>query len=165
MSLTVRPYRRGGWEIDITTRMPNGSRYRERCKAPVSSKSAAQRWREDRERYLLRDGHAEPKKEVPTLNEFAPRFLEGASANRQKASTVEAKRSILTNHLLPHVGAKRLDAVTAEDVAQLKYQLRARTPKTPRQGFTTLRSTRGWVGDGGRRKCEVECLEAVSWGG
>src|ERR1700730_12223872 len=46
MSVTVRPYRRGGWEVDITFRLPNGSRHRERNKAPATSKSAAQRWGE-----------------------------------------------------------------------------------------------------------------------
>ena len=130
MSITLRPYRRGGWEVDITLRLPNGSRHRERSKAPVSGKSAAQRWGEDRERHLLQHGPAQPKKEVPTLKDFASRFLEGASANRQKASTVAAKQSILTNHLLPHVGAKRLDEVTPEDIARLKYGLRGRSPKT-----------------------------------
>ena len=29
MSVKVRPYRRGGWEVDITTRLPNGTRRRE----------------------------------------------------------------------------------------------------------------------------------------
>ena len=56
MSVRVRPYRAGGWEVDITVRLPNGSRLRERSKAPVSSKSAAQRWGEDRERHLLQHG-------------------------------------------------------------------------------------------------------------
>ena len=54
---------------------PNGKRHRERCKAPVSSKSAAQRWGEERERHLLIHGLDEPKKEVPTLKEFAGGFL------------------------------------------------------------------------------------------
>jgi hypothetical protein len=85
MSVTVRKYRRGGWEVDITLRLPNGSRLRERSKAPVSSKSGAHRWGEDRERHLVQHGPAQPKKEVPTLEQFAPRFLDGyARANRQK---------------------------------------------------------------------------------
>src|SRR5262245_27665427 len=45
MSVKVRPYRKGkrpGWEVDITFRLPNGQRHRERSKAPVASKSAAQ---------------------------------------------------------------------------------------------------------------------------
>jgi len=56
MSVKIRPYRHGGWEVDITVRLPNGSRRRERSKAPVSSKSAAVRWGEDRERHLLQHG-------------------------------------------------------------------------------------------------------------
>ena len=37
MSVKVRKYRKGGWEVDITCRLPDGSRMRERCKAPASS--------------------------------------------------------------------------------------------------------------------------------
>ena len=35
MSVKVRPYRSGGWEVDITFRLPNGHKHRERSKAPV----------------------------------------------------------------------------------------------------------------------------------
>ena len=48
MSVTVRRYRRGGWEVDILFRLPEGTRHRERSRAPASSKSAALRWGEDR---------------------------------------------------------------------------------------------------------------------
>ena len=49
------------------------------------------------------------------------RFLEGhARANRQKPSTVVTKESILRVHLIPLLGAKRLDAITNEDVQRLK---------------------------------------------
>ena len=65
MSVVVRPYRRGGWEVDITFRLPTG---RDSGNArPALSKSAAQRWAEDRERYLLQHGPPKPHKEVPTL--------------------------------------------------------------------------------------------------
>ena len=56
MSVTLRPYRSGGWEVDITIRLPDGTQYRERKRASRFSKSAAQRWAEDRERYLLQHG-------------------------------------------------------------------------------------------------------------
>lgn len=56
MSVKVRPYRNGGWEVDIHYRLPNGRRDRERSRAPVSSKSAALRWGQDRERYLALHG-------------------------------------------------------------------------------------------------------------
>src|SRR5438128_12499598 len=102
MSVRVVPYQTGGWEVDIRLRLPNGSRYRERRVISHSSKSAALRWGQDRERYVLQHGPAEPKKEVPTLEEFAPRFLDGhARANRQKPSGIAATGMILRVHLIP----------------------------------------------------------------
>jgi integrase len=139
MSVRIRPYRRGGWEVDITIRQPNGARFRERSKARVSSKSAAQRWGEDRERHLLLHGPSQPKKEVPTLEEFASRFLDGhARANRQKPSGIAAKDSILRVHLIPLLGSKRLDAITTEDVQNVKRRLAERTPKTINNVLTVL---------------------------
>src|ERR1700676_4485649 len=131
MSVTVRPYRRGGWEVDILFRLPDGSRHRERCKAPMASKSAAQRWGEDRERHLLQHGPLHPKKEVPTLSEFTDRFLDGyARANRQKPSGIAAKETILNVHLIPMLGIKKIDAITSEQVQHLKERLAHRAPKT-----------------------------------
>ena len=139
MSVTVRPYRRGGWEVDITFRLPNGTRHRERSKAPVSSKSAAQRWGEDRERHLVQHGLPQPKKEVPTLEEFAPRFMDGhARANRQKPSGIAAKESILSIHLIPLLGAMKLDAITNERVQGIKTHLTDRAPKTVNNVLTVL---------------------------
>jgi integrase len=139
MSVTVRPYRRGGWEVDITTRRPNGSRYRERCKAPVSSKSAAQRWGEDRERHLLQQDPAQPKKEALTVKEFWPRFLEShARANRQKPSGIAAKEMIARVHLLPRLGDQPLDAISTESVQRLKATLAAKAPKTVNNVLTVL---------------------------
>lgn len=138
MSVTIRPYRKGGWEVDITTRLPDGSRYRERTKAPCTSKTAAQRWGDDRERHVLRHGVAPPK-EVPTLAEFAPRFVDGHSrANRQKPSSIAATESVLKWHLVPALGHKRLDAITNEQVQRLKLALAHRAPKTVNNVLTVL---------------------------
>ena len=77
MSVTIRPYRRGGWEADIRVVTPDGARQiRERKRVPVSSRSAATRWAEGRERILfqrLMDPPKDPipQKEVPTIQEFA----------------------------------------------------------------------------------------------
>ena len=101
MSVTVKPYSRG-WQVDVLTRLPDGSRYRERRRLRLSSKSAALRWGQDHERHVLRHGRPQAKKEVPTLEEFAPRFLDGhARANRQKPSGIAAKEVIVRVHLLP----------------------------------------------------------------
>ncbi|HVZ23395.1 MAG TPA: tyrosine-type recombinase/integrase [Vicinamibacterales bacterium] len=126
----VVPYKKGGWMIDVRTRFHDGSRFRER-RVLFTSKSAAQRWGEERERHLLVHGAPVPKKEVPTLSEFAPRFIEGhAQANRQKPSTIAAKENILKVHLLPLLGTHRLDRVTNEDVQMVKAKLQDRSPKT-----------------------------------
>jgi hypothetical protein len=54
MSVPIRPYRRGGWEVDIRVVTPDGTReFRVRKRAPVSSRSAAARWAEGRERVLF----------------------------------------------------------------------------------------------------------------
>src|SRR4029077_11868712 len=110
MSVTIRPYRRGGWEVDIRVVLPDDSEHRQRRKAPVASKSAALRWAEDRERewyYQLTHPkpNNEPAKEVPTLREFARRFLDGHDrANRHKPSGIAGKESILNRHLIPLLG-------------------------------------------------------------
>lgn len=160
--VTVRPYRRGGWEVDITTRLPNGSRHRERKRVSHASKSAAQRWGQNRERHLLQHGPSQPQKEVSTFEEFVPRFLDGhARANRQKPSGIAATESIVKWHLLPAFGAKRLDAITNEQVQRLKLALAHRAPKTVNNVLTVLstllKKAVEW-GDLDRLPCTIRLL-------
>ena len=139
MSVGVRPYRRGGWHVDIRLVLPDGKRFRERKVFKTASKSAAQRWGQERERHLLRSGPPQHTKEVPTLEVFAPTFLEGhARANRQKPSTIAAKEMILRVHLVPRLGSRRLDTITNEQVQQLKRALSAKAAKTVNNVLTVL---------------------------
>jgi integrase len=139
MSVTIRSYRRGGWEVNIRTKLPDGTRYRERSRAPVSSKTAAQRWGEDRERHVVQHGLPQQHKEVPTLNEFAPRFLDGyVRANRQKPSGIAGEQSVLKWHLLPALGDQRLNAITNEHVQRVKLKLASKSPKTVNNVLTVL---------------------------
>ena len=139
MSVGVRPYRRGGWQVDIRLVLPDGRRFRERKVFKTASKSATQRWGQERERHLLRSGPPKHTKEVPTLAVFAPTFLEGhARANRQKPSTIAAKEMILRVHLVPRLGSGRLDTITNEQVQQLKRALSAKTAKTVNNVLTVL---------------------------
>ena len=138
MSITLRPYRRGGWEVDITVRLPNGSQYRERNARPAS-RNRRQRWAQDRERYLLQHGPPEANKEVPTLEAFALRFVDGhARANRHKPSGIASIESILKWHLVPTLGLNRLDAITNEQVQRIKLTLSNRAPKTVNNVLTVL---------------------------
>jgi integrase len=140
MSFTIRPFRNGGWEIDIVLTLPNGEKIRERRKAPVASKSDAKKWAQERERHLLQHGRpqrrgakqpATEEKTTPTFAEFVPRYLaDHVKANREKPSTQKAKRGICANHLIPAFGHLRLDAITTEDIQRLKLALAERAPKT-----------------------------------
>jgi hypothetical protein len=119
MSVNIRLHPRGGWDVDIRVLLATGDRYRERRKLDASySKTTAREWGERRERELLLNGR-KIRKEVPTLEAFAPRFIEGyARANRQKPSGIAAKDSILRLHLIPELGSRRLDRITNEQVQQ-----------------------------------------------
>ncbi len=146
MSVTIRPYLGGDqWEVDVRITFPDGREYRERKKAPVTGKSAALRWAQDRERYLLREGPPRRdetvQKEVETLRAFGPRFVDGyARANQHKPSGIAAKATILTRHLYPAFGEKALNAITTEDVQQFKVRLRndKKSAKTVNNILTVL---------------------------
>jgi integrase len=139
MSVKIRPYRNGGYEVDITVTLPDGTRHRERRKAPVASKSAARHWGRDRERELCIHGPVPKRGRVPTLSDFAPRFLNGyAVANRQKPSGIVAKETILRLHLDPLFGAKRLDKIGNEDIQRLKSRLKGMAPKTVNNVLSVL---------------------------
>jgi integrase len=76
---------------------------------------------------------------VPTLKEFAPRFLEGhAQANRLKPTTQRDHETILRVHLVPALGEKQLDTITTGDVQRLKAALSERSAKTTNNVLVVL---------------------------
>src|SRR5262249_52843618 len=124
--------------VEVRVLLASGKWHRERRLLSLS-KSNATRWGQDRERELIQHGPAPKKLEVATLEQFAPRFLDGHTrANRQKPSGVTATESILKNHLVPLLGTKRLDAVTNEVVQRLKHALQRRSAKTTNNVLTVL---------------------------
>jgi integrase len=146
--------------VDIVIRLDNGQTFRERRKSPVASKSGSQRWGQDRERHVLKYG-PEPKRptpralaavdvpiqtegapkgrEVPTLAEFAPRYIQGyARANREKESSIDSKETHLRVHLLPKFGHKRLDELRQEDIQLLKGAMAELSNKTVNNVLTTF---------------------------
>lgn len=124
--------------MDIRLVLPDGEPFRER-KRITASKSAATRRGQERERHLLQHGSPRPKKEVPTLKQFAPRFVDGhARANRQKPSGIAARELLLRVHLVPFLGRKLLDAITNEDVQRLKTWMVTKSPKTVNNALAVL---------------------------
>lgn len=136
MSVKVRSYSGGRYEVDIRFQLPNGDVFRRRLVAPVTSVSAAKRWAEAKERDLFAKavrGEGDLPKTTKTLADFAPKFLDDyARANGQKPSGVQSKATIIDKHLLPRFGNKRLDELTDLDVDRLKADLRKKKlhPKT-----------------------------------
>ena len=112
-----------GWEVDLALRLPDGTPIRERVKAPVSGKSAALRWAQEREGQILAQKGRKPKeaKQAPTLAEFKPRFIDGhVKANRLKPSSAQAYEDLYRMHLLPQFGTLRLDELSNERVQRFK---------------------------------------------
>lgn len=113
------------------------------------SKTIARESGERRERELLLTG-PKVRKEVPTLEAFAPRFIKGyARANRQKPSGVAAKESILRLYLIPELGSRTLDTISNEQVQRLKLRLHDKSPKTINNVLSVL---------------NVLLKQAVEWG-
>ena len=103
------------------------------------TKTAAQRWGEHRHAELFLRGPRQKRKAVPTLEQFASRFIDQhARANRQKPGGIAHKETIIRVHLFPRWGGKRLDAITTEDVQQLKHHLRHSAEKTVNNVLTVL---------------------------
>jgi hypothetical protein len=96
MTIKIRQWTKGnrvGFEVDIRFTYPDGSPFRQRLKAPVESRLAAKCWAEAREAELLkapspkqRAQEQQEKKELPTLCDFGPRYIENrALADRLPA--------------------------------------------------------------------------------
>ena len=157
------------WEVDIRILLPDGSKLRERREAPAAGKTAALRWAQERERVLLKEGKPRRRRltiqEVPTLREFAPRFLEGyVRANQHKPSGIAAKEAIMRLHLSPRFGAKRLDEITTEDVQRLKAELAKKSGKTVNNILSVLnvllRTAQEW-GVIGSQRCAIKVVRTT----
>jgi integrase len=118
---------RSGFQVDIRGMLPSGERYRERVKPPVTTASAALRWGQQREAAIIAQGgvRKDKPKEVPTLAEFWPTFIEGhVKANRNKHSTLVTREGVYKTWLAPRWDGLRLDAITSERIQQLKGEAR-----------------------------------------
>jgi integrase len=150
MTVKVRPYRgsKDKWEVDIRFEWPNGETYRERVKAPVSARTGAQRWGEQRERDYLTRGKAaldeqevteQKLKQVPTVADFIPRFIEEhCRADRLKPSTLQSNRQALTHNIAPRIGCRRLNEVTNVDIQRIKAEMADKSPKTVNNALCAL---------------------------
>lgn len=135
---------RGGYTAYVHVPVPGREPHRKSKTLPTKGKAKA--WGDAEERRIYDDmttgrlGHK--PRAVPTLAEFAPRFVdEHARANRHKASGVADKQSILHHHLLPAFGSRPLDQIDTGSVQRLKAKLAtdALRPKTVENIMSVLR--------------------------
>lgn len=136
MTVKVRAYRGGGWEYDLRFSLPDGREVRERRKSDLSGKLSTIRFAEARERELynsalvtpaaLPEPPKQPEKAIaPSVREFSKRFLAFAEAEGHSIRELEAKRSILRLHLLPHLEGKTVGDVGPAEISALKTLYRA----------------------------------------
>jgi integrase len=142
MTVRIRPVpakrngKPGMFEYSIRFHWPEGGVFRERKNAPVSGKSNAQRYAEQRERAIIAAGKGGLEAQAPaplvdTLEEFWPRLVrDHYQANRKKPSTIDAAQTIFRVHLKGLLGKKRLSEISNADVAALKGALSDKTPKS-----------------------------------
>jgi integrase len=133
------------WQADIHVKLLDGRKIRERSKIPgATSRSAALKWAHERERWLILHGHEQGAQQLepprmPTLAEFSRRFIEEyALANRLKPSTVQNKRMIIHNYLVPVLGTRALDKITEADVQRLKAAFADQAPASVNNILTLL---------------------------
>lgn len=87
---------------------------------------------------------------VPTVREFAARYLAKHSDLHKATSTALADRARLEQHILPRLGALRLDAVGPEHVAELQAALHAH-PVLANRCVALVSHIYTLAGAGGRR--------------
>jgi integrase len=127
------------WYVDIQQRVPGRDDVRHRERSPVNTKNGAL-GHERAIRQAIADGswfREQQQQEAPTFSAFVEQFLT-YSENNNKFATVEAKRSLLELHLVPHFGAMKLENIGPADVEAFKAAMRKKQPRArvPQDGAT-----------------------------
>lgn len=148
MKVRSRKYEDGRtvWTVDVTC-IPAGEQLPERFRLTVpdqvTTRSGAERWGKEQWTKIIQHGRPhntrkgrtalkqkqreEEAKRLPTLAEWAPRYLEASRLKEQKHLTQILKESTLRNHLVPVLGHLTLDRLADESTMEtLREHLKAR---------------------------------------
>ncbi|WP_434420170.1 tyrosine-type recombinase/integrase [Nannocystis pusilla] len=151
--IKLRPWKgkKNEFEVDVVARTTNGDELRRRVKAPVTGRTAAERWARALEQELFAQSLAAgPQKEPqtglaqenvppPTFKEFAREFLELCEMDRLGINTRVNYEVHLRRYLLPVLARRRLDEIEPKDIAKLKKSLATRSHNTSCEVLKTLR--------------------------
>lgn len=127
MSVRLRQWKKGeAWDVDVHFQHVDGRIERVRKASPVNTRRGAEQYEREVRAALLARPYGKEAKQVPTLAQFAERFLTHSETNN-KPSAVFAKRGLLQNHLLPAFGKITLDKIGPAEVEKYKAdKLRAK---------------------------------------
>ena len=131
LAMPVRRTPDGRWRYRVVVDLSSGKQIRISGTAPrnANNKDAAKQAEREHIALAMKEEVAaqiEPPKHVPTVNEFAPSYLE-ISGVKNKPSSVRTKECLLRMHLLPALGHLRLDQITYAVIEDLKVKL-SKTP-------------------------------------
>ena len=114
--------KREAWVVDVSVPGKDGRMRRAQRVSPVQTRRAAEKLEHEIRDELLNADDAEQAapSEAPIFGEFADRFLGTYAATNNKPSEVESKRMILRVHLVPELGALRLDQIGLAEIEAYK---------------------------------------------
>lgn len=111
------------WMVDVVYEHPDSRIERVQKVSPVQTRRGAEQY-ERTLRVAMLDPARHLRKEAPTIEAFADRWIESDAAATNAESTVREKRRDLDRHILPFFAGKRLDAVTRETIGRFCGALR-----------------------------------------
>lgn len=115
------------WWIDVRVPVRPGEKRKKRIRlrSPIQTKKGALDYARQVLEEKLDPNHIE-KKEVPTMEEFAPRFMT-AFENNSTLGSVRCYNIAIQTHILPAFGKKRLDEIGEVELEEFKAVLRNKT--------------------------------------
>jgi integrase len=85
-------------------------------------------------------------RDMPTLRQFADRYLDEEACAKLKPSTVVNYRIYLRNHAVPLIGNLKLDRITAADVAKMHHRIGQTKPMTANRVVECISSVYRYAG-------------------
>ena len=108
------------WMVHIAHTWPDGRKQTIRKVSPVQTKRGAEQYERQLRQLLISNQWKEhAKQQPPTLEAFVDEFI-AYQATINKPSTIRRKRELLTNHLLPAFGKRRLDQIDERMIDRYK---------------------------------------------
>lgn len=132
---------RESWVVDVQVVGKDGRLRRVQKASPLQSRRAAEKLEHEIRAQLLEQDDSIAPVDVPTLAQFAERFMETYAANNNKPSEIQSKRSILRVHLVPEFGELPLNQIGPAEIEAYKARkLEAKLArKTLNNHLTVLR--------------------------